>query len=33
VFETPDQSVADFALSKDGHTINLTASSKGTHNQ
>ena len=32
VFETPDLSVSDFALSKDGATIVFTASSKGTDN-
>ena len=32
VFETPDLSVSDFALSGDGRTIYFTASSKGTDN-
>ena len=32
VFETPDLSVSDFALSRDGQTIYFTASSKGTDN-
>ena len=32
VFETPDLSVSDFSLSKDGSTIFFTAASKGTDN-
>jgi dipeptidyl aminopeptidase/acylaminoacyl peptidase len=32
VFDTPDLSVSDFALSKDGATIYFTASNKGTDN-
>jgi dipeptidyl aminopeptidase/acylaminoacyl peptidase len=32
VFETPDLSVSDFTLTRDGRTIYFTASSKGTDN-
>jgi dipeptidyl aminopeptidase/acylaminoacyl peptidase len=32
VFETPDLSVSDFALTRDGRTIYFTATSKGTDN-